>query len=198
MDRPRGHCCARGGSGLGIYRFCHQRSGSAVAGENHGRGCPIAAIPGQGRRQRACSVDCGAGALLCRDCRCDPEFLPAAQIGVLRSKPARLSSGSRAAGVTPPRPAVPTPVEAVPAAISAPPYMPPTVPTPVPTPTPATVSSAAPEPGQFWSPPEPSPQPKPAAPPPPVPPKAKPAKPKAPKEVYYNIVGEPINPTEDD
>ena len=27
---------------------------------------------------------------------------------------------------------------------------------------------------------------------------AKPAKPKAPKEVYYNIVGEPINPTEDE
>jgi len=27
---------------------------------------------------------------------------------------------------------------------------------------------------------------------------AKPAKPKPPKEVYYNIVGEPINPTEDD
>jgi len=117
--------------------------------------------------------------------------------GVLRSKPVRLSPVP-AQPVTPPRPAVPTPVEAVPAAISAPPYMPPTVPTPVPTPTPATVSSAAPEPGQFWSPPEPSPQLKPAAPPPPVPPKAKPAKPKAPKEVYYNIVGEPINPTEDD
>ena len=117
--------------------------------------------------------------------------------GVLRSKPVRLSPVP-AQPVTPPRPAVPTPVEAVPAAISAPPYMPPTVPTPVPTPTPATVSSAAPEPGQFWSPPEPSPQLKPAAPPPPVPSKAKPAKPKAPKEVYYNIVGEPINPTEDD
>ena len=27
---------------------------------------------------------------------------------------------------------------------------------------------------------------------------AKPAKPKSPKEVYYNIVGEPINPTEDE
>ena len=27
---------------------------------------------------------------------------------------------------------------------------------------------------------------------------AKPAKPKSPKEVYYNIVGEPINPTEND
>jgi hypothetical protein len=43
-----------------------------------------------------------------------------------------------------------------------------------------------------------------AAPPPskPVPPPvvapAKPAKPKSPKEVYYNIVGEPINPTEDE
>ena len=34
--------------------------------------------------------------------------------------------------------------------------------------------------------------------PPPVVTPAKPAKPKSPKEVYYNIVGEPINPTEND
>jgi hypothetical protein len=34
--------------------------------------------------------------------------------------------------------------------------------------------------------------------PPPVAVPAKPAKTKSPKEVYYNIVGEPINPTEDD
>ena len=52
----------------------------------------------------------------------------------------------------------------------------------------------APSPGQFWSPPDPS-RPKAEAPPPPP---AKPSKPKAPKEVYYNIVGEPINPTEED
>jgi hypothetical protein len=51
-------------------------------------------------------------------------------------------------------------------------------------------------PSQSWS-PEPSPQPKAAAPPPPKAP-AKPQKAKPPKEVYYNIVGEPINPTEDD
>jgi len=54
-------------------------------------------------------------------------------------------------------------------------------------------------PGQFWSPPEPSAQPKAAdsaSPPPKAP--AKPAKPKPPKEIYYNIVGEPINPTEDE
>jgi hypothetical protein len=34
--------------------------------------------------------------------------------------------------------------------------------------------------------------------PPPLVTPAKPAKPKPPKEVYYNIVGEPITPTEDD
>jgi hypothetical protein len=34
--------------------------------------------------------------------------------------------------------------------------------------------------------------------PPPVVAPAKPAKPQPPKEVYYNIVGEPINPTEDE
>ncbi len=65
---------------------------------------------------------------------------------------------------------------------------------------PVVTSAAAPSstPGQFWSPPEPSPQPKAAAPPPPPKAPAKPAKPKQPKEVYYNIVGEPINPTEDE
>jgi len=45
------------------------------------------------------------------------------------------------------------------------------------------------------------PQPVSAAAQPAIPPKAapaKPGKPKPPKEVYYNIVGEPINPTEDD
>jgi hypothetical protein len=42
------------------------------------------------------------------------------------------------------------------------------------------------------APPQSKPMPRPAVAP------AKPAKPKPPKEVYYNIVGEPINPTEDD
>jgi hypothetical protein len=41
-----------------------------------------------------------------------------------------------------------------------------------------------------------APQPKPT--PPPVVAPSKPDKPKAPREVYYNLVGEPINPTEDD
>jgi hypothetical protein len=79
-------------------------------------------------------------------------------------------------------------------------------PVPEPQPRPSIVTYSAPEPPppppptppeQFWSPPEPVPQPKAAPPPPPKPP-AKPTKPKAPKEIYYNIVGEPINPTEDD
>jgi hypothetical protein len=84
-------------------------------------------------------------------------------------------------------------VEPVQAAASAPPAK---------APVPASLPAAAPpaSSGQFWSPPEPS-QPKAAAPPPPSPlakPPAKPAKPKPAKEVYYNIVGEPINPTEDE
>jgi hypothetical protein len=57
---------------------------------------------------------------------------------------------------------------------------------------------AAPPPGQFWSPPELSSQPKAAAPSSPANAPAKPAKPKPTKEVYYNIVGEPINPTEEE
>jgi hypothetical protein len=99
----------------------------------------------------------------------------------------------------PPSPPAVVPVQAsVPVPSSAP--MATTVPVPAPaTPVAApaqTTSAAGQSPGQFWSPPEPPPQPKVAAPPPP--PKAKPSKPKPPKEVYYNIVGEPINPTEDD
>jgi hypothetical protein len=60
--------------------------------------------------------------------------------------------------------------------------------------TPQTPSATQPSPGQFWSAPKPAPPKAAAVPPPP----AKPAKPKPPKEVYYNIVGEPINPTEDE
>jgi len=61
------------------------------------------------------------------------------------------------------------------------------------TPLPAPQISQAP----VSAPPVPAPQQLKPTPPPVVAP-AKPAKPKPPKEVYYNIVGEPINPTEDD
>jgi hypothetical protein len=58
---------------------------------------------------------------------------------------------------------------------------------PVAAPAPAPVATVA-------AAPPPPPQAKPA----PVAAPAKPSKPKKPAEVYYNIVGEPINPTEDD
>jgi hypothetical protein len=98
-----------------------------------------------------------------------------------------------------------SPIPVQPAAPSPPPVAPVRAAAAVPSPTSAPIqapvapSTAAPSPsappqGQFWSPPEP-PRPKATTPPPPP---AKPAKPKPPKEVYYNIVGEPINPTEDD
>lgn len=111
---------------------------------------------------------------------------------VIRVKPIRVSP-------IPAQPAVPQPLP--PRAVAPePPPIPPVatysaLEPPAPPPAPATPSE------QFWSPPEPAPQPKAAAPPPPAPPPkppAKPTKPKAPKEIYYNIVGEPINPTEDD
>jgi hypothetical protein len=93
--------------------------------------------------------------------------------------------------VPPPMPAVVAPTQP---AVS----VPPPVAAPVPTPSSAAQPAASPSPGQFWSPPEPAPQPKAAAPASPPKQPAKPTKPKQPKEVYYNIVGEPINPTEDD
>jgi hypothetical protein len=82
----------------------------------------------------------------------------------------------------------------------------------------AATTQAPPAPAQTAEPSAPAqarPAPQPAIPPVPTPqpqpvqvgqsqpaaakaPPAKPSKPKPPKEVYYNIVGEPINPTEDD
>jgi len=110
-----------------------------------------------------------------------------------RGKPVRVTARPVQPAASTPPPAV-TPVK--PTAVVSPVIKP--VPAPaVPIPAVPPPSAASPSPGQFWSPPEPSPQPKPAAPPPPKP-AAKPAKPKPPKEVYYNIVGEPINPTEDE
>jgi len=108
-----------------------------------------------------------------------------------RSKPVRVTA----------RPARPAPaLTPVKAATVPPPVIKP-APAPVaPIPAPSqsvTPSAPSPSSGQFWSPPEPSHQPKASAPPSPKPP-ARPAKRKPPKEVYYNIVGEPINPTEDE
>jgi len=68
------------------------------------------------------------------------------------------------------------------------------VPAPAAAPSVSAQSSSPPAPGQFWTPPEAA-RPK-VGTPPPQPTNA--AKPKRPKEVYYNIVGEPINPTEDE
>jgi hypothetical protein len=89
------------------------------------------------------------------------------------------------------------PIPAQPAAL------PPSPPTAVPVqaaasvPPPAKATASAPSSGQFWSAPELSSQAKATAPAsPPAKPSAKPEKPKPAKEIYYNIVGEPINPTE--
>jgi hypothetical protein len=84
-----------------------------------------------------------------------------------------------------------SPIPAQPAVLSGPSLEPVQAAPSVPLPTVPAPSASS---GQFWSPPEPSP-PKVTAPPPPT---AKAAKPKEAKEVYYNIVGEPINPTEDE
>jgi len=91
-------------------------------------------------------------------------------------------AASKSLSIAPtPSQAIPTPAAAAPAIQSAP--------------TPAVLSAPV---RQAPAPPPPAPvvQPKPvtAAPLPPP----KPTKPQSPKEVYYNIVGEPINPTEEE
>jgi hypothetical protein len=114
---------------------------------------------------------------------------------LIRVKTVRVSP-IPAQAVAPP----PSPQRAVvPVQVVAPesPPSPPVVTLSVPEPPPPPPAPATP-PEQFRATPEPAPQAKAVAPPPPPKPPAKPAKPKPPKEVYYNIVGEPINPTEDD
>jgi large-conductance mechanosensitive channel len=111
-----------------------------------------------------------------------------------RGKPVRITARPvQTVASTPPSAVTPVKPTAV-----APPVIKPAPAPEVPIPAAPPPSTPSPSPGQFWSPPEPSPQPKPAAAPPSPKPPAKPAKPKPPKEVYYNIVGEPINPTEDE
>jgi hypothetical protein len=103
---------------------------------------------------------------------------------LMRAKPARVSPIP-----VQPLPPSPPPVVPVQAAVPVPPQTKAAIPAPV------TASPVVtPPPGQFWSPPETS-RPKAAA---PEPPTAKPAKPKPPKEIYYNIVGEPITPDDDE
>jgi hypothetical protein len=97
-----------------------------------------------------------------------------------RSKSMRVSPIPAQPAALPPSPPSVVPVQ--PAASLPPPAT-------APVPAPSSASS-----GQFWSPPEPL-RPQAAAPPPPT---AKPAKPKPPKEIHYNIVGEPISPTEEE
>lgn len=94
----------------------------------------------------------------------------------VRSKPARVSLISEQSNAPPPAP----PVAQTQGAASV----------PSPTPPPAAAS-----PGQFWSPPQPS---APALVVSPPPAKVKPAKPKPPKQIYYNIAGEPVTPDDDD
>jgi len=110
----------------------------------------------------------------------------------LRRKPRLSRSKSMRVSPIPVQPATPllSPPSVVPVQAAA------SVPPPARAPAPAAASSTAPSAssGQFWSPPEPS-RSQAAAPPPPT---AKPAKPKPPKEIHYNIVGEPISPTEEE
>ncbi len=75
MGRARGDCRNPGRRDLGGYRFHHQQSAPAFAGEDHGRRCPVPAIPWQGRLQCSRSVYLDSGALLCGNRLCDYEFL---------------------------------------------------------------------------------------------------------------------------
>jgi hypothetical protein len=104
--------------------------------------------------------------------------------GVTRSRTARVRPIPMQPPAPPPSPPALAPI---PAAVSA--ASPVTAP-----PAAAALSPATQPPGQFWSRPEASSQPK-AAPPPPT---AKPAKPKPPKQIYYNIAGEPVTPEDDE
>jgi hypothetical protein len=119
----------------------------------------------------------------------------------VRRKPRPIRSKSVRVSPIPAQPAAsasPLSIAPVQAAVSVPPAKAPVARPAAAAPVVTSSAVTSHSPGQFWSPPEPSPQPKAAVPPPPPKAPARPAKPKQPKEVYYNIVGEPINPTEDE
>ena len=97
----------------------------------------------------------------------------------VRVKVVKTSSAARQTTVVPAAPVPPQPVVA--AAITPP--TPPVAPAPAPAPV-AQVAATIPAPAAV----KPAPTP---------PPKPQPAKPQPPKEVYYNIVGEPLPPDED-
>jgi len=109
-----------------------------------------------------------------------------------RGKVARVSPIPTQPAATQPPPPVVAPVQAAPASTPAAATAP-VLAAAAPSPSLSSPPAQSPPSARSWSSPEPA-RPKAAAAPPP----AKPAKPKPPKEVYYNIVGEPINPTEDD
>ena len=109
-----------------------------------------------------------------------------------RRKVARVSPIPTQPAATQPPPPVVAPVQAAPASTPAAATAP-VLAAAAPSPSLSSPPAQSPPSARSWSSPEPA-RPKAAAAPPP----AKPAKPKPPKEVYYNIVGEPINPTEDD
>ena len=101
----------------------------------------------------------------------------------VQRKPKAIRIKSVSANAIPVRPSTPSPSPVVPAQAA---------PSAVPVASPSVAQPSE----QYWSPLATS-QPKAAAQPPPPPTSAKPTKSK-PKEVYYNIVGEPINPTEEE
>jgi hypothetical protein len=80
MDGPPPNCRSSRRGRLGTYSFANQQPDSAVPGENHGYGRPVAAVAWQRTIQCPRPVHFGAGTLLCGNCRRDPEFLGAAQI----------------------------------------------------------------------------------------------------------------------
>jgi hypothetical protein len=106
--------------------------------------------------------------------------------GVTRSRTARVRPIPMQPPAPPPSPPAPAPIPAAVSAASS---------VTAPPPTPAPRSPVTQPPGEFWSRPEASSQPQAASPPPPA---AKPAKPKPPKQVYYNIAGEPVTPEDDE
>ncbi len=113
---------------------------------------------------------------------------------VTRAAPAaRRVRQAAPSGVPAEKPAIAPPAQAASAAPVAPSPVPPPAPPPAP-PLPSPALAQVPT-----APIAPEPSPAPIPPPPSTTKKAcKPKKPEKPKEVYYNIVGEPINPTEDE
>ena len=172
MDRAGARRRNSGGRDLGISCVSYQQFSGAAAGPGDGWGPAVAAVPWQRGVEHSPAVQLGFGALPGGNCFCCAVPMVAEEARGTKGQSGAGGQEGFAAGCR-------TAFDYSCCSASCRAYA-------------GSGHAAAAPVAPLSAPVQAKPTPPPAAAP------AKPEKPKPPKEVYYNIVGEPINPTEDD